>query len=55
MLLFPPPREPQAEPSAKTRRMHPQLLEYAALRESAVLGASSQPAGTDIGVDEQYE
>ena len=52
---FPPVREPQAEPSAKTRRMHPQLLEYATLRESAVLVASSQPAGTDIGVSWQLQ
>ena len=31
------------------------MLENAALRESVLLVASSQPAGTDIGVDEQYE
>ncbi len=50
---FPPVREPQAEPSAKTRPQVPQMLEYAALCESAVLVASCQPAGTDIGVNWQ--
>ena len=32
----PPPREPQAVPSAKTRPQVPHLFEYAALRASAV-------------------
>ncbi len=41
---------PQADPSAKTTPEVPHLFEYAALRESAVLAASCQPAGTDIGV-----
>ena len=40
----------QADPSAKTTPSVPHLFEYAALRESAVLAASCQPAGTDIGV-----
>ena len=31
------------------------MLEYAALCESAVLVASSQPPGTDIGVSWQFE
>jgi hypothetical protein len=53
MLRFPQLRVPQAEPSAKIRPEVPQMLEYAALRESAVLVASSQPLGTDIGVDWQ--
>ncbi len=50
LLLFAKLREPQAEPSAKTRAEVPHLLENAALRESAVLVASSQPLGTDIAV-----
>ncbi len=44
---------PQAEPSAKITPEVPHLLLYAALRASAVLEASSQPPGTDIGVSWQ--
>jgi hypothetical protein len=54
-LELPQFKVPQAEPLAKIRPWVPHLFEYAALRASAVLAASCQPAGTDIGVTWQFE